>query len=137
MDDYTLILSNKRKKMKTTDKFIKTPELLESEEIILAYPANMTQKDWRAVGGKLFITNQRIIFTTNVIDDKLGGKSFSRAREDVDYIFIKERKLSFSELFSGGLINRLGLKLKDNSEVFFVVNELDETINSIKTELKA
>ena len=97
-------------------KFIKTPELLESEEIILAYPANMTQKDWRAVGGKLFITNQRIIFTTNVIDDKLGGKSFSRAREDVDYIFIKERKLSFSELFSGGLINRLGLKLKDNSD---------------------
>ena len=93
--------------MKTTDKFIKTPELLKSEEIILAYPANMTQNDWRAVGGKLFITNQRITFTTNVIDDKLGGKSFYRAREDVDYIFIKERKLSFPELFSGGLINRL------------------------------
>ena len=123
--------------MKTTDKLFKTPELLESEEIILAYPANMTQKDWRAVGGKLFITNQRIIFTTNVIDDKLGGKSFAKAREDVDYIFIKERKLSFTELFSGGLVNRLGLKLKDNSEVFFVVNELDKTINSIKTELKA
>lgn len=123
--------------MKTTDKLFKTPELLESEEIILAYPANMTQKDWRAVGGKLFITNQRIIFTTNVIDDKLGGKSFAKAREDVDYIFIKERKLSFTELFSGGLVNRLGLKLKDNSEIFFVVNELDKTINSIKTELKA
>ena len=123
--------------MKTTDKLFKTPELLESEEIILAYPANMTQKDWRAVGGKLFITNQRIIFTTNVIDDKLGVKSFAKAREDVDYIFIKERKLSFTELFSGGLVNRLGLKLKDNSEIFFVVNELDKTINSIKTELKA
>lgn len=123
--------------MKTTDKLFKTPELLESEEIILAYPANMTQKDWRAVGGKLFITNQRIIFTINVIDDKLGGKSFAKAREDVDYIFIKERKLSFTELFSGGLVNRLGLKLKDNSEIFFVVNELDKTINSIKTELKA
>ncbi len=123
--------------MKTTDKLFKTTELLESEEIILAYPANMTQKDWRAVGGKLFITNQRIIFTTNVIDDKLGGKSFAKAREDVDYIFIKERKLSFTELFSGGLVNRLGLKLKDNSEIFFVVNELDKTINSIKTELKA
>ena len=123
--------------MKTTDKLFKTPELLESEEIILAYPANMTQKDWRAVGGKLFITNQRIIFTTNVIDDKLEDKSFAKAREDVDYIFIKERKLSFTELFSGGLVNRLGLKLKDNSEIFFVVNELDKTINSIKTELKA
>ena len=123
--------------MKTTDKLFKTPELLESEEIILAYPANMTQKDWRAVGGKLFITNQRIIFTTNVIDDKIEDKSFAKAREDVDYIFIKERKLSFTELFSGGLVNRLGLKLKDNSEIFFVVNELDKTINSIKTELKA
>ena len=117
--------------------FIKTPELLESEEIILAYPANMTQNNRTAVGGKLFITNQRVIFTTNVIDDKLGGKSFAKAREDIDYIFIKERELSFSELFSGGLVNRLGIKLNDNSEVFFVVNKLDEIINSIKIELKA
>ena len=81
--------------MKTTDKFIKTPELFRKQEIILAYPANMTQNNRTAVGGKLFITNQRVIFTTNVIDDK--PKSlFVKAREDIDYIFIKERELSFS-----------------------------------------
>ena len=111
------------------------PDLIDSEMIILAYPANHTQNGWRAVGGKLSVTNFRIIFTPNKIDRNFGGGSLEIGRQQIDRLFVKDRILSFKELFSGGLVARLGVKLKDDTEYLFVVSGLEQAKQEIEVAL--
>lgn len=108
------------------------PTLHDSEVIALAYPANHTQNDWRAVGGKLFVTNQRIIFIPNKADHNFGGNSVEVTHEQVSSIFVKERSISIMELFSGGLRDRLGIRLADGTEHLFVVSKLSDTQSDIE-----
>src|SRR5690606_36324910 len=102
-----------------------------SESVQLSFAANRTQNSWRAVGGKLFITNQRILFVPNHWDGKLGGKPVEFGHDQVLEIFVKENRTSLRELFSGGLRNRLGFRLSDSSIQYFVVNDLAKTKSKI------
>lgn len=115
--------------------WVAKPILNESESVGLVYPANHTQNGWRAVGGKLFVTNKRIIFVPNMLDDKLAGKSVEIAHEQVSEIFFKERSVSIRELFSGGLWERLGVRLADGTAHLFVVNDLHQVRGGIAEAL--
>jgi len=48
------------------------PNLGPGESVNYSWLANRTQNNWRAVGGKLFLTTTRLIFKPNQLDDKLG-----------------------------------------------------------------
>jgi hypothetical protein len=111
--------------------WFKHPTLKGGETVQLAYPANYTQNQWRAVGGKLFITTQRVIFLPHVFDDLLGGKSIELSLESIVDLFVRERSLSFKELFSGGLVDRLGIRLNNGQEFLFVVWHVQETMMAI------
>lgn len=120
---------------KAEDMWFNKPNLNDSEMVELAYPANHTQNNWRAVGGKLFITNQRILFVPNKIDDKLGGEPVEITHDQVSAFFVKGKSISIKELFSGGLVDRLGIRLADGTEHSFVVNNLSETRSDIEEKL--
>lgn len=120
--------------MKMLD-WVKQPILNESESLGLVYPANHTRNSWRAVGGKLFVTNKRIIFVPNILDDKLAGKPVEIAHEQVSEIFVQERSVSIKELFSGGLRERLGIRLDDGTAHLFVVNDLHRVRDDIAEAL--
>jgi len=106
------------------------PTLNEGELIALAYPANHTQNR-RAVGGKLFVTNQRLLFIPNKVDDKLGGLPIDVSHDAISTFFVKEREFSIKELFSGGLFERLGVRLSDGSEHLFVISKVEEGLEQI------
>ena len=112
------------------------PKLNEAEFIALAYPANHTQNSWRAVGGKLFITNQRVLFLPNKIDNSLGGEPVEFYLHDIETVFLKEGQLSLNELFSGGLVDRLGLRMRDGQEHLFVVEKVTTKRGELESHLE-
>lgn len=85
----------------------------------------------RAVGGKLHVTDRRIVFRPHVLDRVTGGKGFTAPLSAVTGV---SKAPKDGQLFSGGLRDRLQIELGDGSVHHFVVNQLDQTIEE---ELRA
>jgi hypothetical protein len=94
------------------------------EYVEMSFLANRTQSSNRAVGGKLFITNQRIIFLPHLCDHLSGGKIFQASFAEINEI---SRLPAGGDLFGGGLRDRLKIGLTTYAELF-VVNKLDHVI---------
>ena len=97
-------------------------QLSDGEEIILSYPSNHTQAK-RAVGGKLFITNQRIAFAPNRIDANMGGMSLELPVAEITSIGTEEPHYTITEIFSGAWRARLVIHSSDMHPQYFVVKD--------------
>jgi hypothetical protein len=53
------------------------PELLSGEAVKWSAKANMMQQRIRAVGGRLYLTDRRLVFGRNKAESHLGGKEWS------------------------------------------------------------
>ncbi len=97
--------------------------------------ANYTQDGWGAVGGKLFVTDRRVIFLPNVLDDMLGCSSIDLSLESIAELFVKERSVSLGNPFSGGGGDRLAICRNDGQETLFAVWQLLKTMRAIEAAL--
>ena len=95
-----------------------------------AVRANRSQGN-RAVGGRLFLTSERLVFVANRFDDTLGGGAWSRSRQDVDDVAVEPRGL---HPFSGALRPRLRIVFPDGVELF-VVPRVAEVVQRLKAAL--
>ena len=111
------------------------PQLRPDEHFVANHAANRTQGK-RAVGGGLHFTNYRAFFTPNVVDVALGGKAWSCPLESITAVGIEPGRFSFSELFSGGLQDRLRIEQKDGQRDFFVIWEVRKIAASLQALLK-
>lgn len=118
--------------------FFNKPVLDLHENILLSYPANNTQGK-RAVGGKLFVTSNRLIFIPNRIDAFFRGKSWATNIHNVVDVGYDKPDFSIMNIFSGAWRDRLKISLVDEKPQFFVVNNLISVINKLIdiTKLKA
>ena len=110
-------------------------ELLDGEEIVLSYPSNHSQGK-RAVGGKLFVTNQRIAFAPNRFDANLGGLAFDIPLSMVTSITTDPPRIRLVEIFSGALRTRLAIHGGIDQVNFFVVSHPEIVVNQITLGLK-
>lgn len=96
------------------------PELRDGEQWVAHHPANRTQGK-RAVGGGLHFTTQRLLFSPNVIDSRLGGKCWECELGEIEGLGVQPGKFRITELFSGGLAERLRVELSaDRTELFVI-----------------
>jgi hypothetical protein len=103
---------------------VKRPELMENESIVWEEPANLFRNKYIAVGGKVFLTEERLIFNSHKYNFQNGETSISR----VNVAELIERKTM-------GLVdNGLRLITKDNMEFDFVLNNRVELIERLKRE---
>ena len=100
------------------------------EEIVLEKGANRTQSAWRAVGGKLYLTNQRIAFQSHKFDKALGGQAWSAPLGEV--ASVEKEGINLGHLFGGGLRPRLRVELQGGDTQLFVVSKVDDTIEEIR-----
>ena len=98
------------------------PPLADNERWLVELAANRTQGK-RAVGGALRLTNKRLLFTPNLVESKLGGKPWSCVCPDIVSVGITHRRYSLFELFSGGLVDRLRIDLRNGRTELFVVSD--------------
>lgn len=109
-------------------------EVLEGEEEVFSILANRTQSQNRAVGGKLFVTNRRLLFTPHLIDSILGGADCRVPLNEIADISVQN---AGGDTFGGGLRNRLRINLKNGSSELFVINRLDEVIDKLKAHVNS
>jgi GRAM domain len=103
-------------------------EAFEGETLAFSITANRTQSQNRAVGGMLFVTNKRILFSPHLIDAATGGTKLQLPLENISSI---DKQAAGGDTFGGGLRARLAIKHGDVTELF-VVNKLEEVIAKLK-----
>ncbi|MEV6358920.1 hypothetical protein [Nocardia asteroides] len=106
--------------------WIGNPELGASEKVVWQQLANRTQGS-RAVGGRLYLTDTRLLFVPNHLDALTGGK---RWEVSLTHLRAVGKQDPDGGLFSGGLRTRLRLDTDAGTELF-VVGEIDEVIATL------
>ncbi|MCA9678402.1 MAG: hypothetical protein KC464_25475 [Myxococcales bacterium] len=100
----------------------------DGEQVALEILANHTVSRWRAVGGKLALTDRRLRFRPNRVDRSLGGEVWS---VPLDQIADVGRQPRTWNLFDGGLRTRLRVTTRDGAAHLFVVNRLGRVVDAI------
>jgi len=101
---------------------VKNPELTENETIIKEDGANLFHNFFNAIGGKLFLTEKRLIFNSHKFN--LPNSTITIQLEDISEII--ERKTI-------GIINNgLRIKTKNGLRYDFVVNDRNNWIEKLK-----
>ena len=83
-------------------------------------------------GGRLIVTNQRVLFRPRRFDRLFGAHDLTVSRAAVAAIEIAPRTRG---PFDGGLRRRLAIRLRDGTEHLFVVNRVFQLAASLRSEL--
>jgi hypothetical protein len=106
-------------------------ELLEpGESVTWSRRANRFQGS-RGVGGRLVLTDRRLVFSPHRFDAALAGSVWQAAFDQVSSVGIEPRGSAHKALFGGGLRKRLRVRTGDGGEELFVVNKLDQVLESL------
>lgn len=103
-------------------------DLSDGEWLLEAIRCNRTQNRRRAVGGRLFVTTERLAFRPHTFDDGLAGRAVTLDLDDVDRVTTEPSRRSLRRflaapldaLFGGGLRPRLRVETADRAELFVV-----------------
>lgn len=79
------------------------PGLQAGEEIRWSTRGNRWQTRLRAVGGRLYLTNRRLIFGRNRLESLLGGREWSLPLSELVSVEMTGRRAIGVELASGGV----------------------------------
>ncbi|MBC7301256.1 MAG: hypothetical protein H5T78_09890 [Nocardia sp.] len=101
--------------------WIGEPKLTAPETVTWKYLANRTQNS-RAVGGRLYLTGERLLFEPTHIDALTGGRSWQTPLTSITAV---GTQAPTGGMFSGGLRTRLRIDLRDGGTELFVVNKMD------------
>ncbi|NGP88467.1 hypothetical protein G3569_08875 [Aliifodinibius halophilus] len=104
-------------------KNVDTPILSEGEKIIIEQKANLFRNWWIATGGKLFLTNRRLIFSAHKYN-------FQQKETSIDLSKISSiKKRKTARLVDNGL----RINTTENTEFDFVVDDRSEWIDRLET----
>ncbi|WP_274474462.1 GRAM domain-containing protein [Mangrovimonas aestuarii] len=102
-------------------KSVKAPKLMVGETIIFEDAANYFKNKWNAFGGKLYLTNKRLIFQSHNFNLKKLNKS----------IDLPEMK-DVSEHKTGGIVdNGIRLRFYNDTHADFVVNNREIWVDKL------
>jgi hypothetical protein len=108
-------------------------EAQSEEEVVWSRSANRMQGS-RAVGGKLLLTDRRILFCPHLIDGLLGGKRWATETRSVAEVGIEPKGSGKASKLGGGMRDRLRIRSADGTEELFVVKRLEEEVVPRLTE---
>ncbi|MBQ6639698.1 MAG: hypothetical protein IJH84_01545 [Saccharopolyspora sp.] len=94
--------------------------------------ANRTQSNSRAAGGRLYLTNRRVLFCPHAFDANTGGEYRSIPLAAITEVGKQPRTLNLRAAYNGGLRTRLRIDCADGSTELFVLNKLDQVITEIR-----
>jgi hypothetical protein len=83
-------------------------------------------------GGRLLVTNHRVLFRPRAFDKLFGARDVSVPRSQVAGVDVAPRS---RRLLHGGLRRRLVIRLRDGTEHLFVVNRVEALATSLRREL--
>ena len=116
---------------------MKTPSMpLEpGEQVRESWLANHTQHSQRATGGRLYLTDRRLVFEPNAVDRALAGRALAVPLTDV--ADVGRTPVDLRHFFGGGIRRRLAVRLTGGSQLLFVVNGANAKIATIQDAVAA
>jgi hypothetical protein len=99
------------------------------EHVVWSQGVNRTQSNSRAVGGKLFLTDRRLIFCPHLFDAATGGEPWEVRLAEISGVGIAPKT---PELLSGGIRDRLQIELTDGAVEPFVVNHVQQVVAQLE-----
>jgi hypothetical protein len=108
--------------------------LAAGEKLFWARNANREQSSFRQAGGKLFLTDRRIIFVPHRFDESTGGKSWSRDLKDIAGVAIEPSSFGIPIVPStiARFRRRLRIEERNGPVELFVVNRVAQVASSIR-----
>jgi hypothetical protein len=94
--------------------WFRSPKLLPGESVLWDSAANHDQAD-RAVGGKMTLTSERLTFTANRMEARMGGRDWAAPRSALVGFAVADRALK--EALGGGLRRRLRVNLNTRTRL--------------------
>ena len=104
---------------------VREPALEPGEEIRWEARANRFQQKIRSIGGRLYLTDRRLIFAPNKFETRIGGKAWTA------------RLLDLEQAFSDGSIRTVRVVTKGGEGQRFVVGQKTETAATIDAATRA
>jgi hypothetical protein len=104
---------------------VREPALEPGEEIRWEARANRFQQKIRSVGGRLYLTDRRLIFAPTNFETRIGGKAWT------------SRLLDLEQAFSDRSIRSVRVVTKDGDGQRFVVGQKAETAATIDAAIRA
>ena len=99
-----------------------------AEEVVWSQAADRLKDSGPAVGGKLFLTDRRLIFCPHWVDAATGGKAWQVPLERVAAIETIPKGSP-----GGGMRDRLAIELAGGGRERFVVNRLEAVVARLNT----
>jgi hypothetical protein len=84
----------------------------------------------RGVGGRLALTDRRLVFAPNRLDALLLGRRWAVPLDEIHSVGVEPRGSGSKSLFGGNLRNRLRVRSGDGEELF-VINDLDDVLRRL------
>jgi hypothetical protein len=112
--------------------WVARPYLRSGETIVWRVAANRQQSASRAAGGRLFLTEKRLLFQPNRLDSVLRAAYWSVPIADIVDVDVAARQPALP-LFgrAAALRNRLKVVQKDGDVDLFVVSNLERVVDRI------
>jgi hypothetical protein len=95
-----------------------------------SWRANHVSSSVRAVGGKLAIEDDRLVFRPHAFDEALAAREWSVALSDIAAVEVVPRA-PFSHLFVAGLRRQLAITA-GGEETRFIVNRVERVAEEIR-----
>jgi hypothetical protein len=121
--------SSRRDERSLGGRFVRPVPLHEGEEVLEEFVANYAQSTFRAVGGKLVVTTERVVFTPHHLDAATAGRTVSLPLEDIVEVGVQERG---ADVLAGGIRRRLRLRTQEGAAELFVVPNRRHVIDVIE-----
>lgn len=104
---------------------VREPPFEEGEQIRWEARANRFQNKIRAIGGRIYLTDRRLVFAPHKFDARIGGRIWSAQLADLD------------RAFAHGRIKSVRVVMRDGEEQRFVIGRRMESAARIDAAIQA
>lgn len=103
------------------------PQMRGDEQVLWEKAANRFQNRLRAVGGRLYLTDRRLVFGRHQFDARLGGKEWAAPLSQITDVEARGR----------GPLRKVHVTLRDGTVERFVVRPSDEVAGLLRAAAEA
>ena len=104
---------------------VREPTFEKGEEVRWEARANRFQRKIRSIGGRIYLTDRRLVFAPHKFDEKIGGRAWSARLSDLDRAFVR------------GLLKNVRVVANDGEVQRFVIWPRVESTATIDAAIQA
>lgn len=118
-------------------RWVREPDLLSGEKVVWRRNANREQTPLRQVGGRLFLTNHRLLFVPNRFDDATGGDPWSCTTTDIAAVAVEPSRSTLPFFgWTAQLRRRLRVEPRAGDAELFVVNRVENAASTLRAAME-